>query len=94
MCSVAETHPPPPLRDQLGGKASSVVALQGMHCASWVVSIERALKKTPGVYDATVNLATQQAHVEYLPGLIDRKGLAHTVLEAGYLLVVSNERLS
>ncbi len=58
------------------------------------VSIERALKKTPGVYDTTVNLATQQAHVEYLPGLIDRKGLAHTVVEAGYLLAVSNERLS
>jgi len=71
-----------------------VVALQGMHCASCVVSIERALKKTPGVYDATVNLATQQAHVEYLPGLIDRKGLAHAVVEAGYRLAVSNERLS
>ncbi len=34
------------------------------------------------------------AHVEYLPGLIDRKGLAHAVVEAGYLLAVSNERLS
>jgi P-type Cu+ transporter len=71
-----------------------VVALQGMHCASCIVSIERALKKTPGVYDAIVDLATQQAHVQYLPGLIDRKGLAHAVVEAGYLLVVSSERLS
>ena len=55
-----------------------------MHRASCVVSIEHALKKTPGVFDATGNLAIQQAHVEYLPGLIDRKGLAHAVEEAGY----------
>ena len=76
------------------GTTTTQLALQGMHCASFVVSIEHALKKTPGVVDATVNLATGQAHVEYLPGLIDRKGLAHAVVEAGYLLAVSNERLS
>ncbi len=66
------------------GTATTQLALQGMHCASCVVTIEHALKKTPGVFDATVNLATQQAHVEYLPGLIDRQGLAHAVVEAGY----------
>lgn len=66
------------------GTATTHLALQGMHCASCVVAIEHALHKTPGVLDATVNPATGQAHVEYLPGLVDRKGLAHAVEEAGY----------
>ena len=66
------------------GTATTQLALQGMHCASCVVAIEHALHKTSGVLDATVNPATGQAHVEYLPGLIDRKGLAHAVEEAGY----------
>ena len=66
------------------GTASTQLDIQGMHCASCVLTIEQALKKTPGVLEATVNLATQQAHIEYVPGLIDRKGLAHAVEAAGY----------
>jgi len=58
--------------------------IQRMHCASCVVTIEQALHKTPGVLNASVNTATQQAHIEYLPGLIDRKGLVRAVEEAGY----------
>ena len=56
----------------------------GMHCASCVVTIEEALKATPGVLAASVNLATQQAHIEYVPGLVDRKGLARAIEQAGY----------
>jgi len=66
------------------GVASTQLDIQGMHCASCVLTIEQALKQTPGVLAATVNLATQQAHIEYVPGLIDRKGLVHAVEAAGY----------
>lgn len=37
--------------------------IQGMTCASCVRRVEQALLKTPGVTEAGVNLATQQAHV-------------------------------
>jgi P-type Cu+ transporter len=66
------------------GTASTQLDIKGMHCASCVLTIEQALQQTPGVLGATVNLATQQAHIEYMPGLIDRKGLAHAVESAGY----------
>ncbi|RKJ95700.1 heavy metal translocating P-type ATPase [Alicycliphilus denitrificans] len=35
----------------------------GMTCASCVGRVERALRKVPGVRDATVNLATERAHI-------------------------------
>jgi P-type Cu+ transporter len=66
------------------GTTAAQLAIEGMHCASCVVTIEEALKQTPGVLKGTVNPATQQAHVEYLPGLIDHKGLARSIEEAGY----------
>ena len=66
------------------GIATTQVDVQGMHCASCVTTIEEALQRTPGVLTASVNLATQQAHIEYMPGLIDRKGLARAVENAGY----------
>jgi Cu+-exporting ATPase len=73
---------------------SSTPALQsfdlsvgGMTCASCVGRVERALKKVPGVQDATVNLATESARIAYaddvatadMPALLKR-----AVRDAGY----------
>ena len=43
--------------------------VEGMTCASCVNRIERFLKKTAGVADAAVNLATEAATIRYLPAL-------------------------
>ena len=40
----------------------------GMTCASCAGHVENALKKVPGVISADVNLATEKATVEYIPG--------------------------
>ena len=66
------------------GTATLHLAISGMHCASCVVTLEQALQRTKGVLTANVNLAAQQAHIEYLPSLIDRSGLIRAVEEAGY----------
>ena len=39
------------------------LGVRGMTCASCVARVERALRKVPGVREATVNLATERAHV-------------------------------
>jgi len=66
------------------GTSTTQLDIQGMHCASCVVAIEKALEQTRGVLSAAVNLATGQAHVVYLPGLVDRDGLTRAIQEAGY----------
>ena len=43
--------------------------ITGMTCANCVGRVERALKKLSGVLDASVNLATERATVEYLRGV-------------------------
>jgi Cu+-exporting ATPase len=41
------------------------LGIGGMTCASCVARVERALRKVPGVHDATVNLATESARITY-----------------------------
>ena len=75
------------------GSAHVDLAIQGMRCASCVATIEHALRQTAGVLDATINLATEQAQVHYVPGLVDLAGLTRAVEDAGYQVrEVSPER--
>ena len=60
------------------------IGIGGMTCASCVARVEKALKKVPGVDAATVNLATESAHVtvsdpETAEGLLRR-----AIRDAGY----------
>lgn len=66
------------------GASSIVLPIQGIHCASCVVTIEQALRRTAGVLEASVNPATEQVHIQYQPGLVDLAGLTRTIEDAGY----------
>ncbi|MDH3594506.1 MAG: heavy metal translocating P-type ATPase [Rhodospirillales bacterium] len=56
----------------------------GMTCASCVGRVERAIRKLPGVLDATVNLATEKASVDYLPDAADPGRIKQAITKAGY----------
>jgi Cu+-exporting ATPase len=61
------------------------LSVGGMTCASCVGRVERALKKVPGVLDATVNLATESARITYTeaPDLSPAR-FSRAVRDAGY----------
>jgi Cu+-exporting ATPase len=58
--------------------------IDGMSCASCVNRIERFLRKTPGVAEASVNLATEVATITYLPEIAGLDELARAIEAAGY----------
>jgi Cu+-exporting ATPase len=58
--------------------------IEGMSCASCVNRIERFLRKTPGVAEASVNLATEVATVRYLPEVAGLDELVRAIEAAGY----------
>ncbi|MGA0610480.1 heavy metal translocating P-type ATPase [Caldimonas sp. KR1-144] len=59
------------------------VPVEGMTCASCVLRVEKALRAVPGVSDASVNLATEEATVRGA-GAIDAQSVAAAIRKAGY----------
>jgi P-type Cu+ transporter len=72
------TETPTPTSAQLA------LPVEGMTCASCVNRIERFLKRTPGVEDAVVNLATEVATIRFLPDQVGRAELVGAIEAAGY----------
>ena len=65
-------------------EAHTVLALEGMTCASCAMRIEKGLKKLPGIKIANVNLATEQATVTYDPAEVDVEKMVQKVEAVGY----------
>ncbi|QKZ15796.1 copper-translocating P-type ATPase [Spirosoma sp. KUDC1026] len=62
-----------------------------MSCAACAVSVESMLKNTPGVVDAGVNYANQDAWVQYDPKVVTPADLQNTIRAIGYDLVIDAE---
>ncbi len=60
------------------------IGVGGMTCASCAGRVERALEALPGVIEASVNLATEQAHVRYLEGALDEDAVRAAITRTGY----------
>jgi Cu+-exporting ATPase len=84
---TAEANPiTPPAASASAPAAAAEIQLpiDGMSCASCVNRIERYLRKTPGVAEASVNLATEVATVRYLPEMAGLDEIARAIEAAGY----------
>ncbi|HYI21009.1 MAG TPA: heavy metal translocating P-type ATPase [Candidatus Limnocylindrales bacterium] len=61
-----------------------ILPIEGMTCASCVNRVERFLRRTEGVVEANVNLATENASVTFDPSRVGRAELTRAVEAAGY----------
>jgi Cu+-exporting ATPase len=75
-------------------KKEAIIGIGGMTCATCVVTVEKALKNLDGVYEATVNLASEKAKVVYDPSLLSTENLKYAIVGVGYkFLGVEGEEL-
>ena len=66
-------------------------SIKGMHCASCVLTLERALKKVDGISEANINLATTKATVTYDPQKVTDEQLSSAVANVGYEAMINEE---
>jgi Cu+-exporting ATPase len=66
----------------MAGKVT--IPISGISCASCVATIEDALRETPGVISASVNLATNAATVEIVPAIASLQDLRRAIRDVGY----------
>ena len=55
-----------------------------MTCASCVRNVERTLKRTEGVAEANVNIATERATVDFDAEQVNTRQLIERIEKAGY----------
>jgi Cu+-exporting ATPase len=72
-------------------QAAVKLGVQGMTCAACQAHVERALRDTPGVTSASVNLMTHSARVIYEPAVTRLESLFDAVREAGYDAALASE---
>jgi Cu+-exporting ATPase len=62
----------------------TIIDIGGMTCASCAQTIETTLRKTGGIVEANVNLATEKAVVVYDPQEIDFENIKNVIEATGY----------
>src|SRR5258708_4531166 len=82
--SLAANGAVSPIQAQAMAGGRAVLALEGMTCASCAMRIEKGLKKVPGVKDASVNFASEQATVTYDPAQTGPEQMIQKVDAVGY----------
>ena len=65
--------------------------IYGMHCASCVATIERALLKTAGMRSASVNFVAESALVEFDEQVVSESDIAKVVESVGYKLNIGSQ---
>lgn len=63
----------------------------GMHCAACSRAVERALKKTDGIEEANVNIATEKAVFNYDEKKIKYDDIVNVIVKAGYKVLGKEE---
>ena len=72
-----------PTNSHSGSALELRLGIGGMNCASCVSRVEKAIQKTPGVTEVSVNLATEEASIK-VASEVDIAALADAVRQAGY----------
>ncbi len=81
---VGELPPPPAPSAPATSTGEEIIPVEGMTCAACVRRVERALSKVPGVEQASVNLATENATVRFDPSVVTPAELDAAIEKAGY----------
>lgn len=67
------------------------ITVKGMTCASCVGRVERVLNKNPAINEASVNLATEKARVQFNPKEIKVEEIISLIEKAGYSASLEKE---
>jgi P-type Cu+ transporter len=71
--------------------AEITLHVEGMTCAACAARIEKVVGRIDAVRTVNVNLASEKAHIVYVPGVIKEQDLVRAVEKAGYGATLTSE---
>jgi len=75
--TIVEDAPPDVIRD-------IIIPIGGMTCTSCSQALERAFANSPGILEASVNIATEKAAIKYDSEAIRLSGIRHIIQKTGF----------
>ncbi|EES11247.1 hypothetical protein BDA96_06G190200 [Sorghum bicolor] len=71
----------------------SVFAVTGMTCAACAGSVEKAVKRLPGIHDAAVDVLGGRAQVVFYPAFVSEEKIREAIEDAGFEAKLINEEV-
>ncbi len=80
-------------RTDTDGTERAQIPITGMDCVACIVTIEKEVKRLPGIKRANVNYSTEKLYVEYKPDQVGTQQIVEAIKSAGYRTGKSTLRL-
>ncbi|KAF5729985.1 Heavy metal atpase 5 [Tripterygium wilfordii] len=84
--------------DQKGPEATAVYSVIGMTCSACAGSVEKAIKRLPGIREAVVDVLNNKALVNFYPSFVNEEAIRETIEDVGFEATLikeeNNERSS
>lgn len=80
--------------ENMAAEKRSTFVVEGMHCSSCALAIEKALKRRDGITDADLTFATEKLEVKYDPGKVNIPFIKEVVGKVGFKALLEEEVVS
>ncbi|PNT53816.1 hypothetical protein POPTR_001G105800v4 [Populus trichocarpa] len=77
-----------------GSEAKAVFCVLGMTCAACAGSVEKAVKRLPGIREAVVDVLNNKAQVLFYPSFVNEETIRETIEDAGFEATLIQEETS
>ncbi|KAJ6962439.1 copper-transporting ATPase HMA5 [Populus alba x Populus x berolinensis] len=77
-----------------GSEAKAVFCVLGMTCAACAGSVEKAVKRLPGIREAVVDVLNDKAQVLFYPSFVSEETIRETIEDAGFEATLIQEETS
>ncbi|KAM0949537.1 putative P-type Cu(2+) transporter [Dioscorea sansibarensis] len=75
-------------------RAAALFSVIGMTCSACAGSVEKAIKRLPGIHDAAVDLLSNRAQVLFYPAFVSEEQIRETIGDVGYEAALIKEEVN
>nr|GMD65868.1 probable copper-transporting ATPase HMA5 [Ipomoea batatas] len=78
-------------RNMQGTEAKALFCVTGMTCSACAGSVEKAVKRLPGIKEAVVDVLNNKAQVLFYPSFVNEETIRETIEDAGFQAMLIEE---
>lgn len=77
-----------------GSEAKALFSVVGMTCSACAGSVEKAVKRLPGIKEAAVDVLNNRAQVMFYPAFVNEETIRETIEDVGFEATLINDEIN